>query len=169
VRLLDPSQGCAGFSRPGDVCFYWQRGQERLPDGYGYELVFWHPGAPGDKRGPAGTIDSITAEVTMQARVNLVDQSANVDFRGILLGGQDFCWGVRAWDRVNNRGSILLSGECRRYRYEGPAPQDDAPQDVQPPAPAPPENLERPTPTAPEPVPIRPVRLSAHNQDFQGE
>jgi hypothetical protein len=173
VTLISPAAGVPVKSGAPAVVFVWRRGEERLPPGYGYELVFWNPAQEDAKRGPSDNIDSLAAPQEMQAVANLGDMSDGSKFSDIVMPGQDVCWGVRAWDRTNKVASILLSGEvCRRIRYELDA-AEEKPENESPGPSTPgmtPEGIDRSTP----PAAVGPGQAHignqpAHEQDAQGE
>jgi hypothetical protein len=123
LYAVDLTAPPAGAPVQGEVKFSWVPRQARLPDGYLYELVFWNPNQSGDKRGPNG----VTAALSNQ--FNVSDILASENWPAFLRAGQEFCWGVRAWDAQARKESVMLNEDCARRIVYSPERQQASSND----------------------------------------
>lgn len=113
VQLLVPESRTR--SDQGKVEFSWQIGAQPLAEDHCFELVFWNPNRPGDKRSPTG------AGKPMRRRVDftLLYHSSDPLLRALTQSQEDFNWGVRIVACSAPRTVLQDVQQVRIYSYKG--------------------------------------------------
>ena len=78
-------------SNQGKVEFSWHTGAQPLADDHCFELVFWSPDKPADKRSPVGAGKATRQRVDF----TLLFNSSDPLLRSLAHSDRDFNWGVR--------------------------------------------------------------------------
>jgi hypothetical protein len=113
VALLAPESGV--HSDQGKVEFVWQSGSQSLAADHCFELVFWDPAKPADKRSPVGAGRATTQRVDFTALFN----SSDPLLRSLIQSHQEFHWGVRIVSCAAPRTVLQEVQQVRVYSYQG--------------------------------------------------
>lgn len=113
VQLLAPES--VTRSDQAKVEFSWQIGAQPLAEDHCFELVFWNPDKPADKRSPTG------AGKSMRHRVDftLLFNSSDPLLRALMQSEEDFNWGVRIVACSAPRTVLQDVQQVRTYSYKG--------------------------------------------------
>jgi hypothetical protein len=112
VQLLAPEPGTR--SDQGKVEFSWQSGRP-LANDHCYELVFWDPHKPTDKRSPVGAGKATRGRVDF----TLLFNSSDPLLRALAQSSRDFNWGVRIVACATPRTVLQDVQQVRTYSYKG--------------------------------------------------
>jgi hypothetical protein len=113
VQLLAPESGTR--SDQGKVEFSWQIGAQPLADDHCFELVFWSPDKPADKRSPVGSGKATRRRVDF----TLLFNSSDPLLRALTQSDRDFNWGVRIVSCASPRTVLQDVQQVRIYSYRG--------------------------------------------------
>ena len=113
VQLLAPESGTV--SDQGKVEFSWQAGAQAPAADHCFELVFWDPHNPADKRSPTGAGKSQRQRVDF----TLLFNSSDPLLRALTQSEEEFNWGVRLVACSAPRTVLQDVQQVRNYRYKG--------------------------------------------------
>jgi hypothetical protein len=113
VQLLAPESGTR--SDQGKVEFSWQTGAQPPANDHCFELVFWNPDKPADKRSPVGAGKSTRQRVDFA----LLFSSSDPLLRVLTQSDRDFNWGVRIVSCAAPRTVLQDVQQARTYSYKG--------------------------------------------------
>jgi hypothetical protein len=113
VVLLAPESGTV--SDQGKVEFSWQAGSGAPADDHCFELVFWDPHNPADKRSPTGAGKSVRQRVDFALLFN----SSDPLLRALTQSEEEFNWGVRIVACSAPRTVLQDVQQVRTYSYKG--------------------------------------------------
>jgi hypothetical protein len=97
------------------VEFQWQMTQQPLAGDHCFELVFWDPANPADKRSPVGAGKNTTGRVDF----GLLAASQDPLLSKLARTAQEFRWGVRLVLCDSPRTAVRDVEEERVYKYDG--------------------------------------------------
>lgn len=112
MELLAPETGTR--SDHGKVEFSWRAGVPPA-DEHCYELVFWNPNNPADKRSPTGAGKATRRRVDF----TLLFNSSDPLLRSLAQSDRDFNWGVRIVACSAPRTVLQDVKQVRSYSYKG--------------------------------------------------
>jgi serine/threonine protein kinase len=113
VQLLAPEPGTV--SDQGKVEFSWQAGASAPAVDHCFELVFWDPDNPADKRSPTGASKSLRQRVDF----TLLFNSSDPLLRALTQSEEEFNWGVRIVACSAPRTVLQDVQQVRNYSYKG--------------------------------------------------
>ncbi len=113
VQLLAPESGTV--SDQGKVEFSWQAGAAAPAADHCFELVFWDPHNPADKRSPTGAGKSQRQRVDF----TLLFNSSDPLLRALTQSEEEFNWGVRIVACSAPRTVLQDVQQVRIYSYKG--------------------------------------------------
>ena len=113
VQLLAPESGTR--SAQGKVEFSWRTGAQPPPNDHCFELVFWNPDKPADKRSPVGAGKATRQRVDF----TLLFNSSDPLLRALTQSDRDFNWGVRIVSCAAPRTVLQDVQQTRTYSYKG--------------------------------------------------
>ena len=113
VQLLAPESGTR--SAQGKVEFAWHTGAQPPANDHCFELVFWNPDKPADKRSPVGAGKATRRRVDF----TLLFNSSDPLLRALTQSDRDFNWGVRIVSCAAPRTVLQDVQQARTYSYKG--------------------------------------------------